>query len=287
MTILALAAGALLPMSAAAQTPQSGWGAEKWQFTATIYGWVPTIDTRVNFSGDRGSTDITVNKGDILDALKMTFQGSFDAHNGRWGIFNDLFYADLGGSKSRTRDFSVGNIGLPASTETDLSLDIKALLWTVAGEYRVGSDPAWTVDLLGGARMLQLKLNLDYSITGDLGPIVIPGREGSKETDGSVWDAIVGVKGRYTFGEGGKWYAPFYVDVGTGQSQLTWQIAGGIGYSYDWGSVFATWRYLDYNFQSGKELDDFSLRICTSAVTRASLARCRSVVEPKPPSLNC
>ena len=46
MTILALAAGALLPMSAAAQPPQSGWGAEKWQFTATIYGWGPTIDTR-------------------------------------------------------------------------------------------------------------------------------------------------------------------------------------------------------------------------------------------------
>jgi hypothetical protein len=152
MTVLALAAGALLPMSAAAQTTQPGGGAEKWQFTATLYGWVPTIDTRVNFPGDRGSTDISVSKSDVLDALKMTFQGSFDAHNDRWGIFNDLFYADLGGSKSRTRDFSVGGIGLPVSAETDLSLDLKALIWTVAGEYRVGSDPAWTVDLLGGAQ---------------------------------------------------------------------------------------------------------------------------------------
>jgi hypothetical protein len=259
MTVMAVAASALLPMSVAAQTTQSGWGAEKWQFTATLYGWVPAIDQTVNFPGDQGSTDVHVGMSDVLSALKMTFQGSFDAHNGRWGIFNDLFYADLGGAKSRTRDFSVGNIGLPASTETDLSLDIKTLIWTVAGEYRVGSDPAWTLDLLAGARMAQMKPTLGYSITGDLGPIVIPGREGSKQVDERVWDGIVGVKGRYTFGEGRKWYAPFYVDVGTGQSQLTWQISGGIGYSYDWGSIFATWRYLDYNFKSGKKLDDFSL----------------------------
>ena len=259
MAVMALAASALLPMSVAAQTTQSAWGAEKWQFTATLYLWLPAIDGTVNFPGDRGSRDINVSRSDVLSDLKMTFQGSFDAHNGRWGIYNDLFYADLGGSKSRTRDFSVGNIGLPASTETDLSLDLKALIWTVAGEYRVGSDPAWTLDLLAGARMTQMKPTLGYSITGDLGPIVIPGREGSKQVDESVWDGIVGVKGRYTFGEGRKWYAPFYVDVGTGQSQLTWQIAGGIGYSYDWGSVFAMWRYLDYNFKSGKKLDDFSL----------------------------
>jgi hypothetical protein len=41
----------------------------------------------------------------------------------------------------------------------------------------------------------------------------------------------VGVKGRYTFGDDGKWFVPFYLDVGTGQSQLTWQISSGLGYS--------------------------------------------------------
>jgi hypothetical protein len=258
-TALCFAASILLPTSAGAQTTQSGRGTGQWQFTATLYGWVTSIDQTVNFAGDRGSTDIHVSMSDVLNHLKMTFQGTLDAHNGRWGIFNDLFYADLGGVKSRTRDFSVGNIGLPASTETDLNLDLKTLMWTVAGEYRVGSDPAWTVDLLAGARMLQIRPTLGYSITGELGPVVIPGREGSKQVDESVWDGIVGVKGRYTFGDNRRWHAPFYVDVGTGQSQLTWQISGGIGYSYNWGSVFATWRYLDYNFQSGKKLDSISL----------------------------
>jgi hypothetical protein len=255
-----VAAGALLPTVADAQSAPTGWTAEKWMFTATIYGWVPEIDGTVNFPGDRGSTGIHVSMHDVLSNLKMTFQGTLDAHNGRWGLFTDIVYVDLGGIKSKERDFSIGDIGIPATATADVNLDIKALIWTVAGEYRVVSDPAWTVDVLGGARLLQMKPTLGYSITGELGPIVLPGgRSGSKQVDDSVWDGIVGVKGRYTFGEDRRWYLPFYVDVGTGQSQLTWQIAGGIGYSYSWGSVFAMWRYLDYNFQSGKKLDDTSM----------------------------
>jgi hypothetical protein len=260
MTLLALAAGALFSMSAEAQTTQSSWEAEKWQLAVTVYGWLPAINGKVNFPGDKGSTSIHASAGDVLSHLKMTFQGSLDAHNGPWGIYNDVVYVALAGAKSQTSDFSIGPIVIPASAATDLSLDIKALVWTVAGEYRVVSDPAWTVDLLGGARMLRMKPTLGYSITGALGPIVIPGGPtGSKQVDESVWDGIVGVKGRYTFREYRRWYAPFYLDVGVGQSQLTWQIAGGIGYSYNSRSVFATWRYLDYNFQSGKRLDNINM----------------------------
>ena len=150
-------------------------------------------------------------------------------------------------------------MGIPATATANLTLDLKSSIWTVAGEYRLASDPAWTVDLLAGARMLRMKPTLGYSITGDVGPIVIPARDGSKQVDASAWDGIVGVKGLYAFGDDRRWFVPFYLDVGTGQSQLTWQISGGIGYSYNWGSVFATWRYLDYNFQSGKSLDSMSM----------------------------
>ena len=260
MTVLALAASALLSMSAAAQTTQYSCEAENWQISATVYGWLPAINGRVNFPGDRGSTSIHASAIDLLRHLKMTFQGSLDAHKGRWGIYNDVVYVALAGSKSQTSDFSIGDIVIPASAATELSLDIKDLIWTVAGEYRVMSDPVWTVDLLGGARMMWIKPTLGYSITGDPGPIVIPGGpNGSKHVDKSVWDGIVGVKGRYTFREDPRWYAPFYLDIGAGQSQLTWQIAGGIGYSYNSRSVFAMWRYLDYNFQSGKTLENINM----------------------------
>jgi hypothetical protein len=256
--MLCLVTGALLSTGAAAQAAQPGTDAGAWQFTATIYGWVPTIDGRVNFPGDIGSSDIHASMGDVISHLKMTFQGSLDVNNGRWGIFNDIVYVDVGGVESQTKNFLIGSVGIPATATADLSLDLKSLIWTVAGEYRVASDRAWTVDLLGGVRMMRMKPTLDYSITGDLGS-VITGREGSKQVDETVWDGIVGVKGRYAFGDGGKWFVPFYLDVGTGQSQLTWQVSGGIGYAYDWGSVFATWRYLDYRFKSGTALDNLSM----------------------------
>ena len=75
-------------------------------FAATLYGWVPTIDQKVNFPGDPGSSDIHVSKSDVLDHLKMTFQGSLDAHNGRWGMFTDILYMDLGGVQVQRRAIS-------------------------------------------------------------------------------------------------------------------------------------------------------------------------------------
>jgi hypothetical protein len=189
----------------------------------------------------------------------MTFQGALDVHNGRWGIFNDLIYVDLGGVKSQTHDFSIGNIGIPASATADLSVDFKATVWTVAGEYRLASDPAWTVDLLAGARMLQVKPTLGFALNGDLGPINLPGRSGSKSANESVWDGVVGVKGRYAFGDERKWFVPFYLDVGTGQTKLTWQGAAGVGYAYQWGEVVAMYRYLDWNAKSGKQIEDLNM----------------------------
>ena len=129
----------------------------------------------------------------------------------------------------------------------------------MAGEYRLASDPAWTVDLLAGARLLDVKPTLGYSITGDVGPVVLPGRSGTKKVSESLWDGIVGVKGRYAFGDDRKWFVPFYLDVGTGQTKLTWQAAAGVGYAFHWGDVVAMWRYLDWNAKSGKSIEDLNL----------------------------
>jgi len=123
----------------------------------------------------------------------------------------------------------------------------------------VVSDPAWTVDLLAGARLLSIKTALGFSIDGNLGPIVLPGRSGTKQVDGNVWDGIVGVKGRYALTDDRKWFLPFYLDVGTGQTKLTWQGIAGVGYGFPWGEVAATYRYIEWNAKSGKSLESMSL----------------------------
>jgi hypothetical protein len=32
-----------------------------------------------------------------------------------------------------------------------------------------------------------------------------------------------------------------------------------VGYTFNWGSMFATWRYLDYEFQSGDALQSMDM----------------------------
>ncbi|MBK7792040.1 MAG: hypothetical protein IPJ62_05625 [Betaproteobacteria bacterium] len=210
----------------------------------------------MSFPVGSGSSGVNVDASKLLDSLDMAFMGSFEAHSGRWGMFADVLYLDVGGSGSKTRDFSIGTIGIPATTTADLQLDLKGTIWTIAGEYRVASDPSWKVDLLAGARYFGVKPTLSWSIYGDLGPIGSAVRVGSKEIDETVWDGIVGVKGAYAFGADRRWSVPFYFDIGTGQSDLTWQAAAGVAYSYHWGDLIAVWRYVDYNFKSDKALQD-------------------------------
>jgi len=264
ITAICIGSAALASASAAGQpaappsTP-AAWEPEKWHVTATIYSWLPAIDAKVIFPGDSGSTDLHVPFHDILNHLKMTFMGAVDVHNGRWGMFTDALYLDVGGVKSQTNDFTIGNTRIPAGTTADQNVDLKSWVWTLAGEYRVVSDPAWSVDLLAGARMLYLKPTLGWSLNGDLGPIFTPGRSGSESISETLWDGIVGVKGRYAFGEDRAWFVPFYLDVGTGQTKFTWQATAGVGYSYRWGDVLAVWRYLDWNAKSGTSLSDLNM----------------------------
>ena len=206
----------LLSTTAVAQTPQASWESGTWQFAATVYAFLPSIGGSVDFPVASGGASINVDADKIIGGLNFTFMGTFEAHNGRWGVFTDVLYLDVGGSKSNTRDFSIGRIGLPASTTANLDLDLKGFIWTLAGEYRVVSDPAWTVDMLAGARLFAVKPTLGWSINGELGPIGFPVGSGSKEISQDVWDGIIGVKGRYAFGDNRAWFMPFYLDVGTG-----------------------------------------------------------------------
>ncbi|MBK9200810.1 hypothetical protein [Candidatus Skiveiella danica] len=182
-----------------AQTQPAAMGASEWKTALTLYAYLPTIGGSTSFPTLPGnpSPSISVDGSTIIDHLKMTFMGSLDIHNGKWGAFTDILYVDIGGNKSKTRDFSID--GAPGTLSGDLSLDVKGTLWTLAGEYRMAtSDPAFTVDVLAGARMFNMKNTLGWNFTGTAGSHPLAGRSGSTAVSDTLWDAIVGVKGNYT-----------------------------------------------------------------------------------------
>ena len=247
-----LAIGMALPCAAIAQSN------DDWQFRALIYGYFPDIGGTTQFPNRAGGGSINVDASTLIDNLKFTFMGTFEAQKGRWGFMTDLIYLNVGGSNNNTRNVSVDGHPLPIGVSTNLDLDLKGAVWELAGTYQAVANKEASVDILAGARLLDLKESLGYSFTGDVGPIVGPGRSGSSEVKVSYWDAIIGAKGKFSFGGNGEWFVPWYVDVGTGQSDLTWQAIGGLGYKFSWGSVVGGWRYLDYKFKSGSAVESLN-----------------------------
>lgn len=250
-TSLIAVCATVLPAIAAAQAN------DNWQFRALVYGYFPDIGGSTSFP-ERGGSSVNVDASTIISNLKFTFMGTFEASKGRYGFLTDLLYLNVGGFRSNTRAVSVNGRELPVGVDTNVDLDIKGTVWEVAGQYHAVAEPAMSVDVLAGARLLDLKQTLGYSFSADVGPIVGPGRSGNSEVKVSNWDAIVGAKGRFAFGAAHEWFVPWYVDVGSGQSDITWQAIAGIGYSFSWGQVIGGWRHLDYKFKSGSKVQELN-----------------------------
>ena len=250
--------GALVPIGAAAQVGPTSLPPQTpgWQYTFSIYGYVPGVDGTSRFPADSGGTRLNLDAGAVLERLKFFAMGTAGAHNGTWGVFTDLIYLNFTGGQSASRDFTIGNIGLPADASAAFDWDLKGWAWTLAGDYRVVSAPNVTVDVLAGTRLLDIHQSLRWNISGSIGPLDPLARSGETSGKQSTWDAIGGVKGRYAFGANREWAVPFYLDVGAGESQSTYQAAAGIAYGFGWGEVTAMWRYLRYNAKSGRFFDD-------------------------------
>ena len=241
------AAAALVPTTAAAQA------ADAWQFDAALYLYLPSVGGTTRF-GSSGS-DATVDVSKVLESLNATFQGSFEARRGQWGGYTDFFYVDFKNSKSSTRDLSIGGIPLPVDVSAATDFKLTGTAWTLAGTYRAIPDPASPLDVIAGVRLLDIKERLGWQLSGNIGQFPVQGQARTQEATVHNVDAIVGAKGRVALGAGGRWYVPYYVDVGTGNSKYTWQAMAGIGYSFGALSIVGSWRYLDYHMKSGRPFE--------------------------------
>lgn len=248
----AVAGATLLAAGSAAAQSQS----DELRFRATIYGWFPGLSGTTEFPSGSGGPSIDVNAKDILENLKMAFMGTLELQSGKWGGFVDWVYADIGADKSATREFAIRGQTLPLGLTANLSLDVKTNIVTLAGTYSFIESPSYSTGMVFGARMLNMDQTLNWAFNGT-GPLGIA-RSGTADISMTNWDAIVGVRGRARFGAENRWFVPYYGDIGTGNSKVTWQAIVGVGYSFGWGDVIAAWRYLDYEFKSGDPIQSIT-----------------------------
>ena len=253
---VALVAGALAASEASAQARR-----DEWRYAISAYVWVPSVEGTANFPSGSGTTG-SMDTSQVLDSLEFAFMATFEARKGRWGGFTDVIYLDLANGKTIGESGSLGgNLLPPVPTSAALSADLslKGWVWTAVAEYAALEDRKAPLDVFGGFRYLTLTNELNWQFTGNIGSIPPVQQAGSTSSSGSFWDAIVGVKGRLRLGDGG-WFLPYYLDVGTGQSESTLQALVGVGYAFSWGDVVADYRRLDYHIPEHKMLSDISLK---------------------------
>ena len=74
----------------------------------------------------------------------------------------------------------------------------------------------------------------------------------------SNWDVVIGARGSVDFAK--NFFLFGLLDVGTGDSDLTWQALGGVVYRFEWFNLVAAYRYMSWDFGDNvKVLDDLEL----------------------------
>jgi hypothetical protein len=229
---------------------------EKWEYSGEIYLWMPSLDVTTS-SGN----EIDISFSDILDDLDMTIMSLFGARKGKWSLLTDVIYFDLEQDDIGTDvNVPIGPLGR-SSLKVNLDADVELQAWVVtpAVSYTVLQNEKVRLDLVAGARYLYIKVDVDLDITDELTLALfrrdidaIQEAEDDVSVKGHNWDGIVGVRGEVALNE--KWYLPYYADVGAGDSQLTWQVAGGVGYRFSKVDVIAGYRYLDWNWNDDDDV---------------------------------
>jgi hypothetical protein len=219
--------------------------AADWKFSLTPYLWLPNIEA----SGAADSPPDTggglpayeVGPADYLEHLDMVLMLAGEARRENWSFRTDVIYLDFSNERAAVKSITGpgGEVEIPVNAGTSSSfegLEVQATLG-----YWLVDRPEVSLEIFGGVRYLDISFELDWEFDG---PLDLLPQSGKIEQGTDPLDAIVGANARFALGNG-KWFMPLHADVGTGDSDLTWQLAAGIGYSFSWGDLLLVYRHLE------------------------------------------
>jgi hypothetical protein len=228
-----------------------------WQFNIAPYLWLPSINTKLDYNlppalGGRLPTEVTSGPGDYLPDLNFATMGTAEARYGRFSVLTDFMYTNGNGSVSDIK--SLDFFGLPShpisrSLALSVTTRMSSTIWTLAGGYTVLQGDWGDLVLLAGFRYAGVNTRSNYDLA-----LMIAGPRGNGATFGgiggisgssAIWNGIAGFRGHIRLAHTAL-FIPYYFDIGAGGSDLTWQIASGLGYQFKSISVSALYRYLSF-----------------------------------------
>ena len=211
---------------------------DRWVYGGEFYLWAAGVEGET-----AGGDDIDISFTDLAKDMEFGIMGILAAAKGKWTLFADLIYLDVDEDDKTTANVA----GFPLRYEVDAELE--AFITTFGVAHSVLEINSTRLNLLAGARYLWLDGELEF----DIGPFK------TKVSDSEhYWDGIIGFRGKTGISE--KWYLTYYADVGTGDSDLTWQTLAAISYRFEKLDAVLGYRYLEYDFDDDNDVfDDLNL----------------------------
>ncbi len=197
---------------------------EDWQFELAPYLWLMGIDGDIS----TGALDYSASASfsDIVDQAKYGAQFILEANRGRWVNFVQIDYGVL------ESDDITGPLGL-----ADVEAEVASALGTIATGYRAPLGQNHSIDLMVGVRFAGFEVDIDNSLLG------------SSTDQEEVFDAIVMVRPRVVLSE--NWTLMPSASIGTGDSDLTWELFPEIIYHPGDLNFRLGYRDLNYEFEQG------------------------------------
>jgi hypothetical protein len=215
---------------------------EGFRYVVTPYLWFMGINGKLDYNNVQ-RVDTKINDNQLLSTTDVAAMIEGEVHYGRWGVMGNAIYSKSSslGSKSF--------IKAPALT-VDSNTNSWIGIYTLAGTYTAVATPSAYLDILAGARFLNVnsKAALNASVantpyTGDR----------TLYSSVSATDAIGGVKGRVRITDS-NFYVPFYVDAGGGSSvaKFTSQQVLGVGYAFEYVDISLVYSNLYYSMNKNQ-----------------------------------
>lgn len=212
----------------------------KIETTLTLYVWATSVEEELP-GGAKAKADFST----IFDNLDFAFMGQLVQRRDAWIYGAGVFYADI--SESGSPSFPIQNAapGQPNSVDTAVNFKTKTEIFDGFIGYRIFTLKKMDLYGTGGVRFTRF----DTRLIVDAG-----GQSFRFQAKDDLTDAVLGTRGVYHLTD--DWSFPFIADVGTGDSDLTWQAFAGtsyrfghhtvtLGYRYMYWDISGTSRYLD------------------------------------------
>ncbi len=211
---------------------------KNWQNEITLYGWYAGIDGTVQ-APTGAESDFSVEASDILEDLEFMLMAGYEGRYERWSVLVDFVYLDAGDDADiPTR---VGN--------ANVDLNVSSYLVHGGVGYDLLHGDNGVLGVVGGVRYLSLDVDYDASVQGM--------QLLSSSRSDSLTDGFVGLRGQIRFND--NWFLPYYADIGTGGSDLSYQLFAAIGYRFSWGDIRLGYRHIGIEMDEDMIMEDLQL----------------------------